>query len=333
MTYDVHAHCVPPALIDFLREEGRAIGIELVSDDRGESAIIAGRVRLPPFRGILSDLDERLAHMDAQGVDVQFLSGWIDLTAYALPSETAVRYSRRFNELLAEEANRAPDRFSTLGTVPLQDPVAAAAELEHAVRELHMSGVQIATKVDRAYLDQADLDPFWEAAASLRCLVVVHPCDPLAGIDLSGNFVENMVGRPAETTIAVSRLLFGGVLERYPDLTMCVVHGGGFLPYQLGRMQHAYAAVPHLAAQNVRTPPEELARQLYYDTVLHDRWALSFLVERIGADRVVLGTDYPFEMGDRRPVETVQTIPALDADQRGLILEGNIERILGQIRR
>jgi aminocarboxymuconate-semialdehyde decarboxylase len=220
-----------------------------------------------------------------------------------------------------------------LGTIPLQDPARAAAELDFAVRDLGMAGVQIATTVDGTDLDEAGLDPFWEAADDLGCLIVLHPCDPLPGVDLSRNFLDNMVGRPAESTIAVGHLLFSGVLERFPGLVICVVHGGGFVPYQLGRMQRGFDAVPKLAAGNITTAPSELARRLYYDTVLHDPAPLAFLVERVGADHVLMGTDYPFPMGDPTPVDTVNAIPGLSDEQRRLILGGNVTRLLPGVER
>jgi aminocarboxymuconate-semialdehyde decarboxylase len=273
-------------------------------------------------------MEARVAAMDGAGVDVQFLSSWVDLTAYALDGEQGAAYSRRFNEILTAEAATHPDRLLALGTIPLQSPRHAAEELRHAVEDLGMAGAQIATTVDQTDLDQAGLDPFWEAAEALRCLVVIHPCNPLAGVDLSRNFLDNLVGRPAESSIAVAHLLFSGVLERYPGLVVCTVHGGGFVPYQLGRMQRGFEAVPHLSAKHISTAPTELARRLYYDTVLHDPRALAFLVERVGADRVLMGTDYPFEMGDHDPVATVEGIPGLTDQQRGLIVEGNVSRIL-----
>ncbi|MFP3915684.1 MAG: amidohydrolase family protein, partial [Actinomycetota bacterium] len=267
MTYDVHAHCIPADLLDLLRREGSGFGIEIVPGERGESAVLDGRTRIGPFRSILTDMDARISHMDRTGVDVQFLSGWIDLTAYSLPEDQGAAYSRRFNEILAAEAARHPDRLLPLGTVPLQSPRRAAEELSHAIGELGMVGVQIATTVDETDLDQAGLDPFWEAAAGLRCPIVIHPCNPLAGVDLSRNFLDNMVGRPAETSVAVGHLLFSGVLERYPDLVVVLVHGGGFVPYQLGRMQRGYEAVPHMTTSHIGTAPAELASRLYYDTV------------------------------------------------------------------
>ncbi|HEY4606793.1 MAG TPA: amidohydrolase family protein, partial [Acidimicrobiia bacterium] len=173
-TYDVHAHCIPESLLDLLRADGLRLGIELKDDGDGEYAVIRDRVRLAPFRPILGDLDARIRAMDDTGVDVQLLAGWIDLTAYALDAEAGAEYSRRFNEIIAAEAGRHPDRFLPMGTIPLQDPARAAAELDFAVRDLGMAGVQIATTVDGIDLDEAGLDPFWEAAADLGCPIVLH---------------------------------------------------------------------------------------------------------------------------------------------------------------
>lgn len=332
-TYDVHAHCIPAALLELLRAEGPRLGIELRDDGAGEHAVIADRVRLPPFRPILSDLEARIRVMDESGVDVQLISGWIDLTAYALSEDAGKEYSRLFNEMLSEEAASHPDRFLPLGTVPLQSPARAAEELAYAVRDLGMAGVQIATTVDGTDLDEAGLDPFWEAAEDLRCLVVLHPCDPLPGVDLSRNFLDNMIGRPAETSISVGHLLFGGTLERFPGLVICVVHGGGFIPYQVGRLQRGFDAVPQQAARNITKPPTELARLLYYDTVLHDPAPLAYLVGRVGADHVVMGSDYPFPMGDPRPVDTVRSIPGLSDEQRQQILGGNVIGLIEGVRR
>ena len=331
MITDVHAHCIPAELIEWIRAEGEQIGIEVVPGERGEDVLIAGQVRSGPLRPVLSDVAERLAHMDATGVGMQLLSGWVDLTAYALEGAAGAAYARRFNRILADEAGRFPDRFRALATVPLQTPGAAADELVHAVSELGMVGVEIATTVDGRDLDQADLEPFWAAAEELRCLVLLHPYAPLAGVDLSRNFLDNMVGRPAETTVAVAHLIFSGVLDRYPGLVMCVVHGGGFIPYQLGRMERGHTAVPHLTARHISTAPRAIARRLYYDTVLHSPEAIRFLIDTVGADRVLLGSDYPFEMGDPDPVSTVEAVPGLDDDERRSILEGNVAALLAAV--
>lgn len=332
MIYDVHAHCVPAELWDLLRSDGDRFDIEVTKDDRGrESLVLAGRVNVGALPEVLWDVDARLAAMDAAGVDVQLLSHRTDLSAYALRGDAGPAYARAFNDIMAAEVARRPDRFLALGTVPLQKPEAAAEELRRAVEDLGMAGVEIASTVDGTSLDQAGLEPFWEAASELRCFVLLHPFNPLPGVDLGRYFLDNMVGRPAESTVAIAQLMFSGVLERHPDLVLCLVHGGGFLPYQLGRWEKGFGVVPHLTQQHISTPPRELARRLYYDSLVHIPEALEYLVRVVGADRVVTGSDYPYEMHERRPVEAVRRT-ALSAADQDLILSRNVERLLGEIK-
>lgn len=193
------------------------------------------------------------------------------------------------------------ERFRAMATVPLQSPDAAANELEYAVSELGMVGVELATTIAGADLAGADLDLFWSAAARLKALVLLHPVDPLAGIDLTSHFLHNIIGRPAETTIAIARLLLSGVLTRHPDLNICLVHGGGFLPYQIGRMQRGWEIKPAIVATELASQPLDALRTLYFDTVLDEPMALRYLIDLVGAERVLLGTDFPFEMGDPTP--------------------------------
>ncbi len=328
VSIDIHAHCVPAEALDLLHSEGASIGIE-VGDDG--SVVVAGRPLPMPLRQTLVDRDARLAAMDRSGIDVQVLSSWIDLTAYRLDPDAGARWSRLLNETLAREAASHPDRFLALGTVPLQNPEAAVTELRYAVDELGMVGVEIGTRVGDVDLVSAQLDPFWEEAARLRCLLLLHPLDPLPGIELGSHFLRNIVGRPAETTIAVARLLLAGLFERHPRLQMCVVHGGGFLPYQIGRMGRAWVARPEIVASELKTPPLEALRQLSFDTVLHEPAAIRYLVDVVGADRVMLGTDYPFEMGDPDPVGSIEAVPGLGSADRTAILSGNAQRLFAGI--
>lgn len=329
MTFDVHAHCIPNGLLDTLRADPDRYGIEVT----GDVVRIAERVTIRPLRADLGDVEARLKAMDSAGVRTQLLSSWIDLTAYALSADAGARYARMFNEAMAATVAAHPGRFTGLATVPLQAPTRAAGELRHAVTALGMAGVEIATTVDGRELDEPDLDPFWEAAQDLRCLVLVHPLTSLAGRGVRRYFLGNLVGNPAETTIAAAHLVFGGVLERFPDLVVCLVHGGGFLPYQRGRLGRGYRAVADLTAEHLSRPPEEYLRRLYYDTVTHDPEVLAFLLDFAGPRQVVLGSDYPFEMGDPDPVATVHAIPGLDGKARDLVLHGNVQRILDEIRR
>jgi aminocarboxymuconate-semialdehyde decarboxylase len=332
-TIDVHAHCVPVDVMDTLRADGGRYGIEVADQDGRSAVLIAGRVQTRPMFPALMDLPRRLAAMDTAGVDVQVLSSWIDLTAYALEPVSGARYARMFNEALAATAATAPDRFRSLATVPLQAPDRAAEELRHAVTSLGMVGAEIATTVDGRELDDPELAPFWSAAEELRAVVVVHPYASLAGRDVSRYNLNNLVGNPAETTIATAHLVHGGVLERHPGLRVVLVHGGGFAPYQMGRWDRGYSAAADGAEEHLTRPPSDWLRQLWFDTVLHSSASLRFLVDAVGIGQVVLGSDYPFRMGDPDPVATVRSVAGLDGDALARVLAGNLAALLAEVHR
>jgi aminocarboxymuconate-semialdehyde decarboxylase len=330
---DVHAHCVPVGVIETLVAEGGRYGIELAEADGRYAALIGGRVRTGPILLTLSDLPRRLAAMDAAGVDVQLLASWIDLTAYQLDAAAGVRYSRMFNEGLAATVAEAPERFRALATVPLQAPKEAAEELRHAVTALGHVGVEIATTVDGRELDDPDLEPFWAAAEELRAVVVVHPYASLAGRNVSRYGLNNLIGNPAETTLALGHMIFGGVFERHPDLRMVLVHGGGFAPYQIGRWDRGFSTGARGAAEQLTRAPGEWLRRLYFDTVLHSALSLRHLVDVVGAEHVVLGSDYPFVMGEPEPVTSLEAVPGLGDSERDLILAGNLSALLDDVGR
>lgn len=328
MIIDVHAHCIPDGFRTWLENEGDPLGINIIDTPRGPAVRMDDRVETQPLRDDLTDHDRRLAELDRMGIDVQVLSGWIDLTAYELEPESGSRYARIQNEFLAEEAAADPDRFVAIGTVPLQDPSRAVTELDHAMGTLGMKGVELATTVDGAFIDQAGLDDFWAAAESLGAFIVLHPMRPLAGVDVSRYFMENMIARPAESTIALAGLIFSGVFERYPKLNLCVVHGGGFAPYQIGRMDSGYLQKPTLTAKHITRAPSEYLREIYVDTVVHHPAALRYIVDLLGEDRVLMGTDYPFEMGSLDPVDFIKSAD-LGTATTDLVLGGTAQDLLG----
>ena len=323
---DVHSHCVPPSFLEWLRKNGPEAGVGFQGDGR---LLLPGGFSAGPPVAELSDLPARLRAMDRIGIDHQVMSGWIDLTAYELEPEAGAEYSRAHNRCLAEEAARRPDRLSALATVPLQDPVSAAETLREAMGELGMKGAQIATSVAGRRLDRAGLEPFWSVAGELGAVIFLHPLRPLAGVDMEGFFLENAVGRPAETTIAAAFLIMSGAAERHPGISFILAHGGGFLPYQIGRLNRACAVRPDTAAARISQPPGHYLRRMYADAVVHHPAALSFLAETLGSDRILLGTDYPFAMGEPDPAGAVRAAARLGEEDRRAILGGNAARLLG----
>ena len=319
MIVDVHAHCVPPVFKEWLRDNASRMGIGMGADG---GLRLPGGVAAGPPPPELSDAAARLRAMDRMGVDHQLMSGWIDLTAYQLGPREGAEYSRAHNRALAEEAARRPDRLSALATVPLQAPDLAAAVLREAMEEEGMRGAQIATSAAGKRLDKAGLDGFWSAADRLGAVIFIHPLHPLAGVDLEGYFLENAVGRPAATALAAAGLVMSGTVERYPGIRFLLAHGGGFLPYQIGRLDRAYAARPDLAAARIPRPPSWYLRNMYADTVVHGPAALSLLAEALGPGRVLLGSDYPFAMGEDDPAGAVRAAARLtDADRKAILGE------------
>ena len=330
MTYDVHAHCIPPEFRTWLEGSGRDHGLAILNDAGNVCVRFNDRFTTAPLRHSLGDLPARIQAMDRMGIDIQLLAGWIDLTGYDLEPAHGAAYARAHNESLAEHAEQNPERFLPLATLPLQDPAAAADELGRAMGELGMVGAQIATTVGSDWLDQRPLDTVWEAATELNAFIVLHPMAPLSGVALDRYFMSNMVGRPAETTIALAGLIFSGVFDRHPDLMMCAVHGGGFAPFQVGRLNRGYHAKPEMTAKNLSRIPGDYLSRLYVDTVVHDPGVLRFLIDSMGADHILVGTDYPFEMGDEDPVRLVESVAGIKPEERKAILTGNVERILGK---
>jgi aminocarboxymuconate-semialdehyde decarboxylase len=321
---DLHCHFIPPALIDRIEAEGAGHSVMVGSDGR---VSFAGRDATQKIPAGMLDLDEREAWMDAQDVDVQVLSAWMDFSAYVLDPEDGLWLARSLNELTAE-AIAGRDRFRAMAAVPLQSPELAAQELRRAITEHGMIAVEIATSVVDSELDDPALSVFWSAAEELDTLVLVHPYASIGSERLKRYFFNNVVGNPAEETVAAAHLIFGGVLERHPALKVCLTHGGGFLPYQIGRQDRGYTALPKLTAEHLEAAPSSFLRRFYYDTVVHGPEALRFLVDRVGSDRVVLGSDYPFPMGDPEPVATVQRARLPDDSTRA-ILWGNPRAALG----
>ncbi len=325
MNIDIHAHIIPPELLRTraLSEEWqprvhREGGRQLI-DFRGRQIDSALREFVDP---------ERIIEEQAQaGVDLTVLSPWASLFRYDAPvSETGLA-CRIQNDSLAEIAARHSGRLSALGAVPLQDPDAAVAELERVVTRSGMPGVEIGTHVNGTYLGAPELRPFWAAAEALQAFVLIHPIRGLGGPTMREHYLWNAFGNPAETALTAAHMIMSGLFEEHPRLKVCLVHGGGHLPYQLGRLEQAYRMRAE-ARQRLRSSPTEQFHKFYFDTVLHSGESLAFLVELVGSERVLLGSDYPFDMGTERPVAEVDRVRGLTDRDRQNIRGANAARVL-----
>jgi aminocarboxymuconate-semialdehyde decarboxylase len=324
---DIHAHMLIPEVetlvVDHpkrriaLRETAAASGPDSVA----HNASLFRNEYLPK----LTDVRVRLAAMDAMGVDVQALSISPTQYYYWADHELARAIATRANERIASVCAAVPERFVGLAAVPLQHPALAAEVLTHAVTELGFRGCQVSTQVGGLELADRSHDVFWRTAEDLGAVVFIHPLGCTLAERVTRWYLVNVIGQPIETTIALSHLIFGGTFDRHPGLKVCAAHGGGYLPSYFGRTDHAYAVRPE--AQTTHRRPSEYRDQIWVDSLVYTPNGLTHLVREMGADRVVIGTDYPFDMGESDPLARIAEAN-LTAHECDLIRGENARRLL-----
>jgi len=276
----------------------------------------------------LTSVERRLADMDAMGVDVQAISPAPLQYYYSLDPELGRDASRMINDRIATLVSENSDRLVGLANLPMQSPEFAVAELERAVKELGMRGCEISTNVAGAELSEDRFRKFWAKAEELDVVVFMHPSGPSEGQRLMDHYFSNVIGNPLDTTIAVHHLIFGGVLEAYPKLKVVCAHGGGYLAAYSGRIDHAHSARSD-CRRCISKPPTTYLKRLYFDTIVFTEHQLEYLVRLYGSDHLVIGTDYPFDMGMYDPVGFVEGADELTEADKDAIVGGNAARLLG----
>jgi aminocarboxymuconate-semialdehyde decarboxylase len=294
------------------------------------------------------DPQRRLEECDRAGISVQVLSTVPVMFSYWAKPADALDLSRRLNDHIAEVVRAHPARFAGLGTIPLQDPELAAGELERCIRELGLRGVQIGSHVDGNVhlpnepqnLDEKSLDPVWSAAEELGAAVFVHPWDMAGKERMPKYWLPWLVGMPAETSLAICSMIFGGVFERFPRLRVAFAHGGGAFPFTIGRIEHGFNVRPDLVAIDNRINPRHyLARvdergemrpaRFFVDSLVHDPDALRLLRRLFGMERIALGSDYPFPLGEAHPGELIESMPDFSGEEKTRLLCGSAREFLG----
>lgn len=329
---DIHAHFVSPDLIAEVGRKGDQFGMKLDATDAGKRLVFSNGSLSRFFFDQLTDLSLRLPLLKTQGVTQQYISGWTDIAADFLPAKEGARWARLQNETLADGARQYPELFRAMGTLPMGDVSLAIEELNHIVRNLGMSSVQIVTNVNGTDLDHAEFRPLWKALRDLDVFVMLHPpLVPIGGERIGQYFLNNLIGFPADTALAGARLMFSGLMSDLPGLKCCLVHAGGFLPYQIGRLQRGYDANPVCRA-NLKMSPVEMLNSFYFDTLTHGDAALAFLLDVIDNDRIMYGSDYPFEMYDVVGPERISRLPGRSHVSIDAILRGNAERALQRLK-
>ena len=323
---DAHTHILTEAMIAAIAREVPALAPRLTRVDDESAILELLDMRQNPFPRAAWDLERRFADMAAQRVDMHVVCNVPHTFLYEADAGAVEAVAEIQNAAIGALSRQYPDRFLGLATLPMQDAARAAAVLERAVSAHGLRGFHLGSNIRGGNLDDPALDAVWEVADRHALFVLVHPHKVVGAERMRGYYLTNLVGNPLETTIAAASLVFGGVIERFPRIAFCLSHAGGFVPYQAGRFRHGWAVRKEPRARLKGDPAESLAR-LLHDSITHAPGALRFLLGEVGAERIVFGSDYPFDMGTTRGVAEIEDAIG-DAAAQQAILEGNARRLL-----
>jgi aminocarboxymuconate-semialdehyde decarboxylase len=343
MKIDLHTHILPREWPDLDKKYGYSGFVRLDHCDACSARMMIGDRFFREIKSNTWDPAPRLADMERAGVSMQVLSTVPIMFNYWAKPADGLDLSRLLNDHIAEVVRADPQHFAGLGTIPLQDPDLAAGELERCVRDLGLRGVEIGSHVDAnehchgadcRNLDHPSLDVVWRTAEQLDAAIFVHPWDMLGKQRMEKYWLPWLVGMPAETSLAICSMMFSGVFDRFPKLRIAFAHGGGAFPFTLGRVEHAFHVRPDLVAvDNKNNPRSYLANgdkpaRFYVDSLVHERDALRLLIGLFGANRVALGSDYPFPLGEAHPGRLIDSMD-LPANDRAQLLSGTAREFLG----
>jgi aminocarboxymuconate-semialdehyde decarboxylase len=314
LTVDFHAHAFVGDDWPLLRNRPQAKDLETF-------------VKAPYFENLVN-VDARIAEMDREGVDVQAVSLYVGQYHYWAERELSTDVVRIQNQKLAEMCARHPKRLVGLGAVSLHIPELAAEQVAEAVKLHRFPGFMVTGSVLGEEISAPRFDPFWAKAQELDCVIFIHPRSFVEGAKRfqGAGSLGNTVGNPLETTVALSHMIFDGFLDRFPGLNLVAAHGGGYLPSYIGRSDNCHANDPH--CRQMQKKPSEYLKQLYFDTLVYSPAVLRHLIDQVGADRIVMGTDYPFPVASRDPLGDVAAVSGLGEREREAILGATAARLL-----
>ncbi len=321
---DVHTHVEFAGTFDLLKKRYTEDEIfnQFVVPPLGRHSAELNRGIVAGIRDALRDPQKKILDMDDKGIDLYILSSTPFAFFYEVEKDLALELARFQNDQLSELVKQYPGRFAAMATLPLQAPDEALKELERAVNKLGLRGVEIGSHVGKRELGDEAFWPIYKALEDLNVPIFIHP-HHVAGMDrLQDFYLNNFIGNPLDTTIATTQLIFSGVLEKYPGLKFILAHGGGQFPFIMGRIEHGYRVRPE-PKEKVHQPPRVFLKNFYFDTITHNPDALRYLIAFAGSDHVLMGSDYPYDMADDRPVETVTGLAGIKAADRRKIMGEN----------
>lgn len=320
-TIDTHTHILNDETMRLIAKEVPKVSPVLADPKADVTTLTIAGVPYHPFPKGGWNIEQRLKDMDATLVDVHLLSATPQSYCYDLEPAAGVAVSAIQNEQMAKHVKQHPDRFQAIATLPMQDPEKAAAELRRCITELGMLGAMFGSNVEGKNLDDPSFEPLWETAEELDAFLFIHPAHVAGANRLKDYYLRNFIGNPLDTTIAAGCLVFGGVLERHPKLTFVLAHAGGFVPYQTGRWIHGWHERKPEPQVRLKVSPEESIKRLRFDTITHAAPQLESLVSWVGAERVLLGSDYPYDMAQMDLVRFVKGLKLSDTEKKIILGE------------
>ncbi len=326
---DIHTHIMPEHIPDWFKKFGYGDFIHLEHHKPCCARMIKGDKFFREVEENCWSADVRTKEMDMTEVGVQVLSTIPVLFNYWARPEHGLETSRFFNDHIAQCVDHHPTRFTGLGTVPMQDVDTAIKEMERCVKELKMPGLEIGSNINKKNLGEAEFEPFWQAAEELGCAIFVHPWEMMGEEDITKYWLPWLVGMPAETARAISSMIFAGVLERHPNLRVAFAHGGGSFPFTIGRIEHGFNVRPDLCAIDNKVNPREYIGRFWIDALTHDDKALQYVVDIMGEDKVCMGSDYPFPLGEHHPGKLIESMGSFPKKTKDKLLYENALQWLG----
>lgn len=329
MKIDIHTHIMPSTMPNWVKKFGYGDFIHLEHSNCSACMMKGDKMFRKVDENCYNEV-MRIKDMNETGVDIQVLSTIPVLFNYWAKPNDGLETSRFFNDHIAETVIKSPDRFTGLGTLPLQDIDLSIREMERCVLELKMPGIEIGSNINGKNLGDVYFSPLYKRAEELGCCIFIHPWEMMGETQMEKYWLPWLVGMPAETSRAICSMIFGGVMEKFPLLRLAFAHGGGSFPITIGRIEHGFNVRPDLVAVDNAVNPRNYIGKFWIDALVHDKNALKFIIEEMGEDWICMGSDYPFPLGEHHPGKLIEENLTSELQQK--LLYKNAQKWLGLIK-
>jgi aminocarboxymuconate-semialdehyde decarboxylase len=326
MRIDIHSHVIPTRIVEAIAADPKRFQARVEGEGEARK-VIHDQGYVYPLFPEFHRAEAKLDSMDRKGIDISVISPAPPMFYYWADADLALEVAGLVNDGVADMVGEKPDRLRGMATVPMQHPDAAVAELERVVKEYGFKAVEIGTSIEGAQLAEDRFRPLLRRASELGAFVFAHPYYVGAKSGLEDYYLTNLIGNPLDTTVMLANLMFSGALDELPELKIVLAHGGGFTPYQIGRLVHGHKVRTETNGKT-KSSPKDLLKRIYFDSLVFEPQALRYLIDLVGADHICIGTDSPFDMADQNPAATIDAVPGLTSQERDCLCCGTALTLL-----